>query len=95
MLLAGRCRQKSECAVIKEVIESIMKRKIDINTLYGNQAITKLSPCTSQLLSNVTNHVVSGFEHVVWTHSMRRLAVLAGRALQFGEIGRASCRERV
>ena len=85
MLLAGRCRHKSECAVIKEVIESIMKRKIDINTLYGNQATMKLSPCTSQLLSNVTNHVVPGFEHVVWTQSMRRLAVLAGRALQFGE----------
>lgn len=25
------------------------------------------------------------FRHVVWTYGMRRLAVLAGRALRFGE----------
>uniref|UniRef100_A0A8D3BW26 Midasin n=1 Tax=Scophthalmus maximus TaxID=52904 RepID=A0A8D3BW26_SCOMX len=29
--------------------------------------------------------VTKEFRHVVWTHSMRRLAVLVGRALRFGE----------
>ena len=62
-----------------------MKRKIDTNALYGDHAVTKLSRSTAQLLSDITDHVVAGFEHIVWTQSMRRLAVLAGRALQFGE----------
>ena len=85
MLLAGRCRQMPECTIIKEVIEAVMKRKIDVNALYDNSSTTEPLPCTAQLLSDITSHMVPGFEHVVWTQSMRRLAVLAGRALQFGE----------
>ena len=27
----------------------------------------------------------AGFEHIVWTYGMRRMAVLVGQALKFGE----------
>ena len=27
----------------------------------------------------------AGFDHIVWTYSMRRIAVMVGQALKFGE----------
>lgn len=85
MLLAGRCRNPSECAVIQEVIELHMKRKINLDLLFGDPSSVQLSPGISELITQVTTSSLEGFEHIVWTHSMRRLAILAGRALQFGE----------
>ena len=87
MLLAGRCRNPSECAVIQEVIELHMKRKISPNLLFGDPESVELSPGVAGLMGQVTTCTpfLEGFEHIVWTDSMRRLAVLAGRALQFKE----------
>ncbi|XP_074625737.1 midasin-like [Acropora palmata] len=95
MLLAGRCRNPSECAVIQEVIELHMKRKINLDLLFGDPSSVQLSPGISELITQVTTSSLEGFEHIVWTHSMRRLAILAGRALQFGEpvllVGETGC----
>ena len=85
MLLAGRCRNPSECEVIQEVIEHHMKRKLDPELLFGDPSLLKHSPGVSALMTQVTTTSLDGFKHIVWTHTMRRLAVLAGRALQFGE----------
>ena len=85
MLLVGRCRNPRECKVIQEVIERNMKRKIDPELLFGDPSLQELSPAVSKLLMEVTATVPDSFRHIVWTRSMRRLAVLAGRALQFGE----------
>ena len=85
MLLAGRCRSPSECKVIQEVIELHMKRKLEPDLLFGDPSSLKHSPGISSLMTEVTTASLDGFRHIVWTHSMRRLAVLAGRALQFGE----------
>lgn len=85
MLLAGRCRNPSECKVIQEVIEQHMKRKLDPDLLFGNASLQKHSSGISSLMTDVTSASLEGFKHIVWTHSMRRLAVLAGRAMQFGE----------
>ncbi|XP_068698835.1 midasin-like [Montipora foliosa] len=97
MLLAGRCRNPSECAVIQEVIELHMKRKINPNLLFGDPESMELSPGVAGLMGQVTTCTpfLEGFEHIVWTDSMRRLAVLAGRALQFKEpvllVGETGC----
>ena len=85
MLLAGRCRNPSECKVIQEVIELHMKRKLDPDMLFGDASVQRHSTGIASLMAEVTTASLEGFKHVVWTHSMRRLAVLAGRALQFGE----------
>jgi len=85
MLLAGRCRNSSECKVIQEVIELHMKRKLDPDMLFGDASVQRHSTGVSNLMAEVTTASLEGFKHIVWTHSMRRLAVLAGRALQFGE----------
>lgn len=85
MLLAGRCRNPSECKVIQEVIELHMKRKLDPDLLFGGASLQKHATAISSLMTEVTTASLEGFKHIVWTHSMRRLAVLAGRALHFGE----------
>lgn len=44
--------------------------------------------CTLPLigkLSTPTSTWESKFSHIVWTEGMRRLAMLVGRALEFGE----------
>ena len=65
MLLAERVRKVEERLVVKQVIEKVMKVKIDDNSLYE---VTNLSQ--SWMTSNL-----------IWTKSMRRLFILVHRAL--------------
>ena len=62
-----------------------MKRKLVPDMLFGDASVQRHSTGTASLMAEVTTASLEGFKHIVWTHSMRRLAVLAGRALQFGE----------
>ena len=48
MLLAGRCRKPEEAVVIQETIERIMKRKINLESLYKTGSLT-----TTNLLQQV------------------------------------------
>ncbi len=84
-LLAGRCRNAQETLVVQEVIEKHMKRKINVNCLFGHPSTTKLSSCSEKILSELINNCPQEFGHVVFTYNMRRLAVLVARALQFNE----------
>ena len=84
MLLAGRVRKTEECLVIQEVIEKHLKRKVNPDDLFT------LTPETSAVTSGLLQHCTAspapdGFDHLVWTYSMRRLAVLVGQALKFSE----------
>ena len=83
MLLAGRCRKPDESAVIQKVIEKHLRRSVDPVRLYTLDKHT--SPTTAPLLQPVLGTPPGGFEHVVWTYNMRRMAVLVGQALKFGE----------
>jgi midasin len=87
MLLAERARRDDDKAVVKEVIESIMKVRIDENALYSFDRpegllsyIDARTPTTSSL---------------VWTSAMRRLYILLARALRFNEpvllVGETGC----
>ncbi|XP_042126882.1 midasin [Peromyscus maniculatus bairdii] len=81
MLLAGRVRKQEEADVIQEVLEKHFKKKLCPQSLFSKENVLKLlgkSSTQSSLLE-------SQFSHVVWTEGMRRLAVLVGRALEFGE----------
>ncbi|XP_035295830.1 midasin isoform X3 [Cricetulus griseus] len=81
MLLAGRVRKQEEADVIQEVLEKHFKKKLCPQSLFSKENVLKLlgkSSTQSSLLE-------SKFSHVVWTEGMRRLAVLVGRALEFGE----------
>ncbi|XP_054617732.1 midasin isoform X2 [Dunckerocampus dactyliophorus] len=80
MLLAGRVRKPEEEATILSILEKNLKRTVNPEKLFSLKQVTKqFSPVDSGV------GVPEEFGHVVWTQSMRRLAVLVGRALRFGE----------
>ena len=77
MLLAERTRRAEDKVVVKEIIEAEMGVRIDENKLYGFQ------------LSEAEFSAFLGPDlpaaRIVWTSSMRRLYLLALRALQSNE----------
>ncbi|XP_028728584.1 LOW QUALITY PROTEIN: midasin [Peromyscus leucopus] len=81
MLLAGRVRKQEEADVIQEVLEKHFKKKLCPQSLFSKENVLKLLGKSSTQSSRLE----SQFSHVVWTEGMRRLAVLVGRALEFGE----------
>ncbi|XP_053499982.1 midasin [Ictalurus furcatus] len=81
MLLAGRVRKPEEALTIQNVLEKHFKRTVNPDALFSEaQVNTQFSPFVASLAG-----MPEEFGHVVWTQGMRRLAVLVGRALRFGE----------
>ncbi|KAM7394956.1 hypothetical protein PAMA_006612 [Pampus argenteus] len=81
MLLAGRVRKPEEEATILSILEKHFKRTVNPENLFSQKQVTsQFSPFIDSIAG-----VPEEFRHVVWTHGMRRLAVLVGRALRFGE----------
>ncbi|KAM4713456.1 midasin isoform 2-T2 [Anableps anableps] len=81
MLLAGRVRKQEEEAVILATLQKHFKRTVNPENLFSQKRlISQFSP----LVDSVAG-VPEEFRHVVWTHGLRRMAVLIGRALRFGE----------
>ena len=85
MLLAGRCRNSDECSVIRDVLKKYLKRDAQPEQLFTLSDQT--SPMTSDTLKAITAAPPGEkeFRHIVWTYGMRRMAVLVGQALKFGE----------
>ncbi|XP_066468783.1 midasin [Tiliqua scincoides] len=81
MLLAGRVRKQEEVDVIQTVIEKHFKRKLHPHCLFSEESVKKQMARTSTWKSVMDDK----FSHIVWIQGMRRLAVLVGRALEFGE----------
>ncbi|KAF3702507.1 Midasin Dynein-related AAA-ATPase MDN1 MIDAS-containing protein [Channa argus] len=81
MLLAGRVRKPEEEATILSILEKHFKRTVKPDDLFSQRrVISQFSPFIDSIAG-----VPEDFRHVVWTNSMRRLAVLVGRALRYGE----------
>nr|XP_054753628.1 midasin-like [Lytechinus pictus] len=94
ILLAGRVRREEEAETIREVLEKNIKRVVNPQHLFTLSEHT--SPVTRNILEKVTSATsLPGFHHIVWTYGMRRLAVLVGQALKFGEpvllVGETGC----
>ncbi|KAM6280529.1 midasin isoform 1-T1 [Porphyrio hochstetteri] len=81
MLLAGRVRKQEEVDVIKNVLEKHFKKEIYPERLFSGESVKKLLAKSSTQMSVMDRD----FNHIVWTQGMRRLAILVGRALEFGE----------
>ncbi|XP_008936093.1 PREDICTED: midasin, partial [Merops nubicus] len=81
MLLAGRVRKQEEVDVIQNVLEKHFKKKLHPESLFSEESVKKLLVKSSVRMSVMDR----GFNHIVWTQGMRRLAILVGRALEFGE----------
>ncbi|KAK6636191.1 hypothetical protein RUM43_009849 [Polyplax serrata] len=95
ILLAGRVRLLEESKVIEEVIAKHFKRRPDPNNLFCLHENT--SAVSRNILESLINQsrCEKEFSHIVWTYSMRRLAVLVCKALDFSEpvliVGETGC----
>jgi midasin len=85
MLLAERVRNPEERLVVKNIIEEVMKVKIDPLVMYD----AKLSP-EIKLYNETSNG-----QGIVWTQAMRRLYVLVSHAIRNNEpvllVGETGC----
>ncbi|KAJ7341746.1 hypothetical protein JRQ81_006597 [Phrynocephalus forsythii] len=81
MLLAGRVRKQQEVDVIQAVIEKHFKRKLDPQHLFSEESVKRQLAKAPAWMSVMNDK----FSHIVWTQGMRRLVILVGRALDFGE----------
>ena len=84
MILAERCRKDEERSVVKEVLEEVMKCKIDLNQMYNCPEVHEY-----------IDKFQGGRENVVWTKAMRRLFTLVSRCLKNNEpvllVGETGC----
>jgi len=91
MLLAERARRADDKQVVKEVIESTLKVKIDEAMLYGLTSATVVDMQTR--LGGVA--LPTNSTRVVWTAAMQRLFVLVAAALRSNEpvllVGETGC----
>lgn len=86
MLLAERARRTDDRAVVKEVIEQVMKVRIDELGLYdlrgsGREAVAQRvgAPLVNGMLD------AAGNSSIVWTRAMQRLLCLVATALRYNE----------
>ena len=88
MLLGERARREDDKTVVKEVIESIMKVKVDTGRLYNLHG-------SDGDLATYLGCPVPNSPRLVWTSAMQRLFVLLTRALRFNEpvllVGETGC----
>lgn len=77
MLLAERARRPEDKEVVKDVIETVMRERIDTTTLYELQ-----DGATAFMNLDLAVPVSS---NVIWTSAMRRLFVLVANALKYDE----------
>ncbi|KAF9575027.1 AAA ATPase midasin [Mortierella alpina] len=84
MILAERCRKDEERAVVKEVLEEVMKSTIDLDVMYNCADVHKYM-----------EQFHGGQENVVWTKAMKRLFTLVSRCLKNNEpvllVGETGC----
>ena len=94
MLLSGKVRREEEVTVIKEVMGKHFKQcplePDQIFHLSGHDSSSVLSKLQDFVHSTLSDSVavsssVSGFQHMVWTAPLRRMAVLVGYAIDYSE----------
>ncbi|XP_052133380.1 midasin [Frankliniella occidentalis] len=93
LILAGRVRKEEECVIIQETLLKHIKRAVNPDRLFTLSAET--SPVTKAILESIVQQTPQGFNHIVWTYNMRKLAVLLGKACEFKEpillVGETGC----
>ncbi|KAF9915434.1 AAA ATPase midasin [Lobosporangium transversale] len=84
MILAERCRKDEERAVVKEVLEEVMRSTINLDRMYN---------CPEVL--DYMQRFHGGRENVVWTKAMKRLFTLVSHCLKNNEpvllVGETGC----
>ncbi|KAG1056125.1 hypothetical protein G6F43_001962 [Rhizopus delemar] len=83
MLLAERCRRDEEKKVVKQVLEQVMKVKLDENEMYDCTKLDEFKVYDELLKKQAAE---AGEDNkLVWTKAMRRLFSLVARCLKYDE----------
>lgn len=93
MLLAERCRKDEEKMVVKQVLENVMKVKLDEDEMYNCERLEEFAIYDRIMKEKATQR---GEEtRLVWTKAMRRLFSLVARCLRYNEpvllVGETGC----
>ncbi|PHZ13684.1 midasin [Rhizopus microsporus ATCC 52813] len=83
MLLAERCRRDEEKKVVKQVLEQVMKVKLDENEMYDCNRLEEFQ--TYDRLLKERSAKAGEDNNLVWTKAMRRLFSLVARCLRYDE----------
>lgn len=86
MLIAERARRADDKAVVREVIEDVMKVKIDTDRLYDLRG-TGLSAIADRIGQDKLDALLQASERsgLVWTSAMQRLLCLVAFSLRYDE----------
>lgn len=80
MLLGERVRKKEERLLVKQVLEKVLKVKLDVDEIYN---------------SLQSDALISNNSGIVWTKGMRKLSVLVSEAVKYKEpvllVGETGC----
>ncbi|XP_076652583.1 midasin [Halictus rubicundus] len=83
LVLSSKVRHPEECLEIVQVLKKHLKRDVDPDSLFSLS--DKTSPVTKPILESLLSKKIPGFEHIVWTFPMRKMAVLLTKACDFKE----------
>ncbi|XP_033336576.2 midasin [Megalopta genalis] len=83
LVLSSKVRHPEECLEIIQVLKKHLKRDVDPESLFSLS--DKTSPVTKPILECLLSKKIPGFEHIVWTFQMRKMAVLLTKACDFRE----------
>ncbi|XP_076242744.1 midasin [Calliopsis andreniformis] len=83
LVLSSKARQPEEHSEIIQVLKKHLRRDVDPDSLFSLSE--KTSTVTRSILESLLSKKVPGFEHIVWTFQMRKMAVLLTKACDFKE----------
>ncbi|GMH33343.1 hypothetical protein BSKO_01177 [Bryopsis sp. KO-2023] len=84
LILAERLRDPAEKATVKEVLEKIMRVKLDIDGLYEREGDVPMGRLRAALTKELGAgaQVNDALKGIVWTHSMKRMFALLDRCME-------------
>lgn len=91
LVLSSKIRSEAEVESIETALFNNFRQRIIVDNLFRLHDATSM--VTRRILEEVSQH--SSYQHIVWTFNMRRMSVLAAKALQFNEpvllVGQTGC----
>lgn len=82
MVLTSKIRHISDVDIIVNALFKYFRKRVDETVLFG-----KLTECTSMTTKHILEKLIkeNADSNIVWTDNMRRMAVLAAKAIDFQE----------
>lgn len=83
LVLTSKIRHATDVAIIVEALFKHFRKRVDANRLFGELSTDSSSLVTKNIIEKLSAKCTD--TNIVWTDNMRRMAVLAAKAIQFRE----------